>query len=116
MSDWTRRLVGGGLFLAQILLLALVPTADARLEAEALEPHLSGTAAATGVHDSHPSHDHRLCELCRALSTLGEPGVVAGPSPRAPEEQPEPLPIPDDVAVVATSWLLPVSPRAPPTT
>jgi len=113
MLHCIRRLVGGGLFAAQILLLAVVPTADARLEADALEPHVVASATAVGIHDSHDSHDHRLCELCRALSMVGEPGRVPESSRMGPTGWLEPSPLPHEFQP-AFSQFLPVSPRGPP--
>lgn len=113
MLHCTRRLVGGGVFAAQILLLAVVPTADARLEADALEPHVQSSATASGIHDSHESHDHRLCDLCRALSVLGDPGGVPESIAAGPRGWVAPSPIPEEVEP-ASPRFLPVSPRAPP--
>lgn len=108
-----RAVTGAGLLLAQLLLLAVVPTADARLEADSLEPHAGSVATAAGFHDSHPSHDHRLCDLCRALAIGAGPVVVVHPPARVPEHRLEPSVIPDHPAVITLDFL-PVVPRAPP--
>lgn len=108
-----RAVTGGGLLLAQVLFLAVVPTADARLEADSLEPHARSVATAAGFHDPHPSHDHRLCDLCRALSIGAGPVALLHPSARVPEHRLEPSGIPNDPAVI-TQGFLPVVPRAPP--
>ena len=146
MNDWLKRLMAGGLLGAQVLLLVVVPSADARLEAEALEPHShpsatvaqpgfhpppahaassdapsheAGTASrgigpeASELHASHPSHDHLLCDLCRALSVLG------GPAP-APEgtirfaDRPVGPAVVHDQRPSPSPLFLPVGPRAPP--
>lgn len=134
MCNGIQRWIAGGLLGAQILLLAVVPSADARLQAEAVEAHASGVhvsgahtdhaaepsvrgggsgASAPAAHASHPSHDHQLCELCRALSVLGGPG----PTPKRAVRLPDRRLGPDEIQVGLTrvsSLFLPVGPRAPP--
>lgn len=146
MTDWFKRSMAGGLLGAQVLLLAVVPSADARLEAEAVEPHFHSAAAlaepgshprsqhatspdapsqeagatspgiragASEVHASHPSHDHLLCDLCRALSVIGGPApapegaISLAHRPMGPAAAGHQRPAP-------STLFLPVGSRAPP--
>lgn len=130
MPDWIQRWVAGGLFGAQILLLAVVPSADARLEADALQAHASESHAlsahrdgaaevhglpgsASTIHASHPVHDHLLCDLCRALSAIGGPAPAPERAVRTPQG---PLPLDGGAERLGTAsaHFLPLGPRAPP--
>lgn len=130
MPDWIQRWFAGTLFGAQILLLAVVPSADARLEADALQPHASEAHAhsapsghaseapgrlgsASALHASHPTHDHFLCDLCRALSVIGGPAPAPERAVRTPHQ---PLAVDGGAERLpaASAHFLPLGPRAPP--
>ena len=146
MTDWFKRLMAGGLLGAQVLLLAVVPSADARLEAETLEPHshpfatLSEPgshppfehaasrnarsqeegatsreirAGASELHASHPSHDHLLCDLCRALSVIGGPAPALEGAIRLADRPTGPAAAGHQRPAPSTLFL-PVGSRAPP--
>lgn len=122
MPDTIRRWIAGGLCAAQLVLLGVVPSADARLEANTLEPHADeeGThasvhapGAGSGVHASHPFHDHHLCDLCRALSVPGEPALAPERVARMPLRLLGPTGVPADLPPASLPFL-PGGPRAPP--
>lgn len=105
-----RTLASVALLLTQLLLIGVVPYADASVEAAAstASVHIESDAA-----HGCAGHDHFACQLCRALSVPGVP--TAGPTAgflSVPDPTPE-LPSMSRW-IAAGSSFLPVGSRAPP--
>lgn len=77
----SRRLAAAGVLALQLVLLVVLPRADAVLEADS--HHVQAHIEAPGEGTCSPSHDHHACQICRgigmhALVTPGDTSRVTG--------------------------------------
>lgn len=104
--------MAGAVFALQLLLAAMLPLADAGLEATAARPDVVVSAPGDDALGQR-SHDHKVCQFCRLLgqdalmatgtartAALAEPTLP--PAPAAPE------------ALTAAASPFPLGSRAPP--
>lgn len=105
------RLGSAALLLFQLALAGVVPVADAQLEAAAVNGAVHVEDAADGP--CGPTHDHRHCQLCRAITWAGT-NSAGVPTPHLrPAVMRPPLPE-QSLPQYGTSVSGPLGPRAPP--